>query len=295
MTFLLGASGYVGQAFQDLFRSRGLDFIPLSRRDIDYYDPSALFDAIRKHGVTFLINAAGYTGKPNVDTCELHKAECLEGNAVLPGRIREACEATGIPWGHVSSGCIYTGRRDDGGGFLEHDPPNFCFRTNNCSFYSGTKALAEEVLNGAEQCYIWRLRIPFDHRDSPRNYLSKLQNYTRLLEAENSISHLEDFVASCLACREKDLPFGTYNLTNPGTVTTREVAALIREHLQPNKNFEFFDSEDEFMTLAAKTPRSNCVMDTSKLEAAGLPMRPVIEALTQSLREWAIVPPQIED
>ena len=38
----------------------------------------------------FLINAAGYTGKPNVDACELHKADCLMGNAVLPGIIAQA-------------------------------------------------------------------------------------------------------------------------------------------------------------------------------------------------------------
>ncbi len=286
MLFLLGASGYVGSAFQDLFRSRGLDYLPLSRRDLDYYDPAALVAAIHEHGATFLINAAGYTGKPNVDACEDHKAECLEGNAVLPGKIRQACEAAGIPWGHVSSGCIYTGRRNDGAGFLEEDPPNFCFRTNPCSFYSGTKALGEEVLDGAKQCYVWRLRIPFDHRHGPRNYLSKLMNYQRLLEAENSISHLGDFVESCVACWEKNLPYGTYNLTNPGSVTTREVVQRIQASLLPEREFEFFSDESEFMRLAARTPRSNCVMDTSKAEAAGLPMRPVHEALEDALKQW---------
>ena len=33
----------------------------------------------------------------------------LQGNAVLPGIIREVCEDLKIPWGHVSSGCIYSG------------------------------------------------------------------------------------------------------------------------------------------------------------------------------------------
>ena len=31
-------------------------------------------------------------------------------------------------------------------GFSESDEPNFCFAHNNCSFYSGTKAMAEEVI-----------------------------------------------------------------------------------------------------------------------------------------------------
>jgi dTDP-4-dehydrorhamnose reductase len=284
---LLGGSGYVGTAFQDLFKSRGIPYRSVCRAESAGYDPAQIIRLIRETGTTFLVNAAGYTGKPNVDACETHKAECLDGNAVLPGRVRQACETAGIPWGHISSGCIFSGRRQDGGGFHEDDAPNFSFRTNNCSFYSGTKALGEEVLAGADQCYLWRLRIPFDHIDSPRNYLSKLLTYARLLEAENSISHLGDSVSACLACHEKQVPFGTYNLTNPGTVTTREVASLLRDRIAPNKAFDFFSDESEFMRLAAKTPRSNCVMDTSKSEAAGIAMRPIAEALDEALTRWS--------
>lgn len=285
MILLLGASGYVGTAFRRLLQTRGLPWQSVSRADSNGYDPDTLVRRIRASGARFLVNAAGYTGKPNVDACESRKAECLDGNAVLPGRIREACERAGIPWGHVSSGCIYRGRRADGGGFGEDDAPNFCFRGGPCSFYSGSKALGEEVLGGAG-CYVWRLRIPFDHHDHPRNYLSKLMAYPRLLEAENSISHLGDFVAACLACHERQLPFGTYHLTNPGAVTTREVVDLVRRRLAPERGFEFFADEEEFMRLAAATPRSNCVLDTSKAEAHGVAMRPVREALAAALAEW---------
>ena len=287
MIFLLGASGYVGQAFQDLFRSRDLDYFPVSRRDLDYYDPGSLATALREKNAVFLINAAGYTGKPNVDACEVHKAECLEGNAVLPGRIREACEMAGVPWGHVSSGCIYDGSKSSGRGFTEEDPPNFSFRSGPCSFYSGTKALGEEMLASAENCYIWRLRIPFEHRNTPRNYLAKLMNYERLLDAENSISHLGDFVASCLACWEGNLPFETYNLTNHGTITTREVVSEIQRILAPEREFHFFRDEKEFMQVAAKTPRSNCVLDSRKAKSVDLPMRSVEDALEDALRNWA--------
>ena len=48
------------------------------------------------------------------ESCELAKAECLPGNAVLPGIIREVCEDLNIPWGYVSSGCIFSERRQDG-------------------------------------------------------------------------------------------------------------------------------------------------------------------------------------
>ncbi len=286
MIYLLGGSGYVGQAYQALLTQKRVPFRTLRRAELDYTNVDTLRAALKADRPEFLINAAGYTGKPNVDACELHKDECLFGNAVLPGIVARACADVGVPWGHVSSGCIFTGARPDGKGFRETDAPNFTFRTNNCSFYSGTKALGEEVLADKPNVYVWRLRIPFNHVDNPRNYLTKLLRYQRLLEATNSISQLEEFVASTFACWEKRVPFGTYNVTNPGQVTTHEVVDLIRKSGVSNKDFVFFRNEDEFMHVAAKTPRSNCTMDSSKLASVGIALTEVHEAVARDLRNW---------
>ena len=134
--------------------------------------------------------------------------------------------------------------------------------------------------------YLWRLRIPFDNIESPRNYLTKLIRYENLLEASNSISQLDEFVAATFACWEKRVPFGTYNVTNPGYVTTREVVELIKESGLSTKTFNFFKDESEFMVKAAKTPRSNCIMSSGKLAAAGITMTPVKEAIHQALSNW---------
>ena len=286
MVILLGGSGYVGLAYQKLFTRLGVPFRNLVRKQVDYTDAHQLADLLAESGAEFLLNAAGYTGKPNVDACENDKAECLFGNAVLPGRVRAACERAGVPWGHVSSGCIFSGERPGGGGFREDDAPNFSFRTNHCSFYSGTKALGEEVLAGAENCFVWRLRIPFNEVDSPRNYLTKVMTYQRLLEASNSLSQLDDFCRATFACWQRRVPFGTYNVTNPGQVTTREVVDLIKASGVSTKDFSFFASEDEFMQKAAKTPRSNCVLDTAKLQATGIELPEVHDAVAASLRRW---------
>ena len=151
---LLGASGYVGSVFQNLLRQRGFNVHVISRSNCDLYADNALRNRLESIQPDYLINCAGYTGKPNVDACESSKTDCLQGNTALPGILGEACKSLDIPWGHVSSGCIYTGRRDDGKGFRETDPPNFSFRFNNCSFYSGTKAF-ENV-----GCWHLVLRMP---------------------------------------------------------------------------------------------------------------------------------------
>jgi dTDP-4-dehydrorhamnose reductase len=309
---LLGASGYIGQAFAQELQRRGRPFISLSRKEIDYTRFDRLLAFLRERPPGFVINAAGYTGKPNVDACETARAETLLGNTLLPHAIAHACLAAGIPWGHVSSGCIYAGAKILDGtttrvekdmtrpeakslletsrgsirGFIETDPPNFSFRDGPCSFYSGTKALAEEAIAGVGRVYIWRLRIPFDQIDSSRNYLSKVQRYARVYDNVNSISHRDDFVRACLDLWDRGAPFGTYNITNPGFVTTRQVVGRIERILKPGRRFEFWESDAEFYRVAAKTPRSNCVLDVSKLLATGVTLRPVEEALEYALRNW---------
>ena len=312
MILLLGATGYIGSAFATELQRRQWPFTPLSRAQLDYTRFDLLLAHLRSQRPTFVINAAGYTGKPNVDACELDKHECLFGNAVLPGIVADACADAGVPWGHVSSGCIFSGAKITTAettrlekdltrpdlralvdstpaavrGFTEADEPNFSFRREPCSFYSGTKALGEEALQGNPHTYLWRLRIPFDEFDNSRNYLTKLQRYPRVYDNVNSLSHRADFARAALDLWERRAPFGTYNVTNPGFITTREVIAHIERILRPARPFTFWESDAEFYKTGAKTPRSNCVLDVSKLLATGVHIPPVHEALDYSLRHW---------
>ncbi len=312
LVIVAGATGYVGQVFVEEAKRRGHRVLPISRKEVDYTRFDRLLEFLRAQKPDFVINVAGYTGKPNVDACELAKGDTLAGNALLPQTFAQACDVAGVPWGHISSGCIYSGAkiRENGTirvekdmtrpelrtlidqspesilGFTEEDTPNFSFRDGPCSFYSGTKALGEEAIHGIGRSYIWRLRIPFDEFDSPRNYLSKVQRYPKVYDNVNSISHRLDYVRACLDTWELGAPFGIYNVTNPGFVTTRHVVELVEKYLKPAKKFEFWESDEEFYKVAAKTPRSNCVMDVTKLLKAGVKIRPVEEALENSLRNW---------
>lgn len=312
MILLLGKTGYVGGQFAQTMQERGLKFIAPSRTELDYSRFTILREFMEKTRPEFVVNAAGYTGKPNVDACELNWADTLQGNTLFPAAAAQACASLGIPYGHVSSGCIFSGAKVETGGqirverdltkdglpallaknrgafhgFTEEDEPNFTFRRPPCSFYSGTKALGEEAMAGVGQGYIWRLRIPFDRFDNPRNYLSKLRNYAKVYDNVNSLSHRADFVAGCLDLWLKRAPFGIYNVTNPGFVTSRQVVEMIQKILRPPRPFEFWASDEEFYRVAAKTPRSNCIMDASKMLSAGVKLRSVEEALEDALENW---------
>ncbi len=313
MILLLGASGYIGQAFAAELARRDMAFTAVSRRDVDYSRFEALLGLLRERRPEFVFNAAGYIGKPNVDACENAKAETLLGNVVLPVTIAHACLEAGVPWGHVSTGCIYNGAKvqDDAGGWrlepelnkpevrelflrsperfkgwTEDEVPNFSFRHPPCSFHNGTKVLAEEAIAGVGRNYIWRLRIPFDEFDSPRNALTKLQRYPKVYENINSFSHRGDFVRACLELWSRRAPFGIYNVTNPGAVSMRQIVAKIERLLKPAQPFQFFADDQQFYSTGVKAPRSNCILDTTKLLATGVRMRTVDEAFEAALAEW---------
>ena len=286
MILLLGSSGYIGQEFNKQLFQNSLPVRTWSvpTKELTYTQLELLHKALK---LTTIVNCAGYTGKPNVDACESDKHNTIYGNVVVPELLSLFCRNNGLTFGHVSSGCIYTGRREDGQPFIEEDRPNFSFEQNNCSFYSGTKALAEDLIRkNWGNHYIWRLRIPFEEKHNPRNYLSKMLNYKKLLDAENSISNKFDFVNACVQSLKKKIPYGTYNVTNTGFVTTKQVIEKMQKTIAKDKVFEFFDNEDDFYKTAAKTPRSNCVMSNKKLLSTGITMRTVDEALDDCLNNW---------
>jgi dTDP-4-dehydrorhamnose reductase len=312
MILLLGSTGYVGKEFERILFKRNVKFTTISRTQIDYTSRIKLVEFLRLVRPIFIINAAGFTGKPNVDACELQKDETTQGNVYFPKMLAEVCAELGIPWGHVSSGCIFSGCLVEQNGkwtaeknmnqdyirkialtepsrlkgFDESFPPNFCFNDGPCSYYSGTKALGEEAIKEIGSHYVWRLRIPFNEINNPRNYLTKIQTYAKVYDNLNALSQLEDFVNACIDCWVKHVPYGVYNVTNPGFVSTRQVVELIKTVLSPKRDFTFWENDEEFYRLGAKALRSNCILDSSKLRDVGISVRNVDEAIKDSLIKW---------
>lgn len=279
-TLLFGSTGYMGSEFAAQLRNAVT--APSHSTLKSYKD---VLDVVRGANPSSVINASGYTGKPNVDACETQKDQCMMGNVILPVWIAQACDTLKVPFAHVSSGCIYNGHSKV---YTEQDQPDFSFVQNNCSFYSGTKAQAEELLKSFD-CFVWRLRIPFNSQNSPRNFLTKMLNYTSILNLPNSVSHREEFVGACLKTLSLGIPPGTYNITNPGATDAKTVLEMFAKHhpemLPIIESKKYFTSVEEFMTIA-KAPRSNCVLSSSKLVSYGIMMRPVDQAIEDAVTKY---------
>jgi dTDP-4-dehydrorhamnose reductase len=295
MILLLGSSGYVGTEFKKQLEKKELKYITLSHKVV--LDEVFLRDFLIYNNIKFVINAAGYIGKPNVDACELQKEETFEGNVLFPLILQRACDDVAV-LGHVSSGCIYNEedpmnpKKD----YTEDYLPNFDFMSGNSSFYSGTKSLAETMLLGKRSAvpyvpkdlYIWRLRIPFDSVPNQRCLITKLRHFDKILKCKNSISRLSDFVRCCIESFEKKIPFGVYNVVNGGFVTYSDLIDRIDKLYYYTNIFErtFLDIE-EFNKLV-NTPRSNCVLSNKKLLESGVHIDEVDVALDKVFEERKI-------
>jgi len=252
MITLIG-HGYIGDSIQKELQSKKIAHNWISHTD-----------EIPEE-TTVIINAAGYTGVPNVDACESKKQATIDGNVLFP--ITLEINNPHIPIVHISSGCVYTGYKD--GGWTEDDEPNFGF--DNGSFYSATKNLAQHLLKPyLDKSYLFRIRMPFGDEDCGKNYLSKLNMYDKLIDFENSLSYVNDVAEAAIFFALEFPPFGIYNCCNPGSKTTKQVAEMMGLEKQ-------WFTEEEFKTSVV-SPRSNCVLNNDKMNAI-FKLKPIDEAL----------------
>jgi len=298
MISIIGATGYVGGYFKKRLIDRDIPFVtfsarfPLDEREFEKH--------LLQNKVTKVINCAGFTGKPNVDSCEReeNKTECLFANALLPKAIADVCNKHNIDMYHVSSGCIYFDVECEKAHkpsrmFTEEDMPNFTFQSGYSSWYSGTKALGEELLYSLP-VHIFRLRIPFDGSLNDRNYIQKIIKYPKLLAATNSFSHLNEFVDNIITCATLYTSYTPsyslqksqiFNLTQPGYLNTFEVVEMLRQRdLVTNKSW-FADVEDFAQNTLA--PRSNCVLDSTKALKRKFKLTHIQDAMELAIDQYA--------
>jgi dTDP-4-dehydrorhamnose reductase len=213
-----------------------------------------------------IINAAGYTGSPNVDACETHKQETINGNVIWPVELER--RNPNKPIVHISSGCVYSGYDKE---YTEDDVPNFDF--GNGSFYSGSKALGQKMLEPfLHKSYLLRIRMPFGDYEDPKNFLTKMKRYPKLISYDNSLSYMPDVARVAVACALGQIKAkGIYNVCNPGSSNAREIVSMM------GMDKEFFT--EEAFKQAVVAPRSNCVLRTNKLQSV-FPIQDVKTALT---------------
>lgn len=112
-------------------------------------------------------------------------------------------------------------------------------------------------------CLILRLRMPVSDDLHPRNFVTKIARYDRVVDIPNSNSILHDLLPASVLLAEHN-ETGVYNFTNPGAISHNEVLGLFKEYVRPNFTWRNFSLEEQSKVI--KAGRSNCKLDTTKLE-----------------------------
>lgn len=283
---LLGQAGYIGQAFITEMNRRDIRYQALSRSAVDYTDFTILRTVLQSLKPDLVVNCAAFVATPSVDLNEQDKAKTLMANTVFAETLVNACELTHTPLLHVSTGCLFNHPPNhDGYAFKETDAPMLTM-DRGAGIYVSSKQLAETIVARHPGAYICRIRLPFDEFDHPRNYLTKLMTYPKVLDALNSISHRGDFVKACLDLWDLRAPWGTYHVTNGGAIWAREICAELAD-AGLKMAFDFWDW-DEFMASVAKTTKSNAILDNTKLLSVGVKMRNINDAVMEAVTNWKV-------
>lgn len=261
ISVLIIGNGFIGSKLSKFFEEKKIQCRVITQRAVNYKDYNTLYNFIREVRPTHVVNCSGYTGKPNVDACELNKQTCWEYNVTVAHNIDTVCKALDVKCIHVSSGCIYTGYEKQ---YTEEDEPNFGIYSDVSSFYSKSKHAFETVIN-KEKSALLRIRMPFTNIREDKNYLLKILNYNNLINFKNSVTSVADLCNFIFHFLHMFMP-GIYNVVNPQPICAQEVVDIFRVYNKINPNWKFVEIKD--LNIIAN--RSNCILSADKIKNIGL-------------------------
>jgi dTDP-4-dehydrorhamnose reductase len=291
MKILILGKGYIGNYLAPFLKKQGHNVFQFSKQTLNYSDPSLLGNYLKNvEAVDWVINCSGFTGTPNVDSCEDHKEECYYYNVTVPLYITKVCNELNIPIIHIGSGCVYSGYNKI---YTENDPTDFGADNPHSSTYSKTKDTFEKLSQNMKR-YIFRIRIPFNGVYEPKNYLYKLYKYNNLITKQNSITCVDDLLVFVDKFIQKFHRlnksndgvldnYGVYNVVNTGSIDGAEVVDMLTYYNVVNPDWKFVTIQQANFRVA----RSNCILSTQKLEDLKLSLPPVWDSLNKAIYEFS--------
>lgn len=100
---ITGGTGQLARSLTDLLDRESINFVSLSRSDLDISEDEAAEEIIT-YKPTIIINCAAYT---NVDRAEVEKEKALWVNKIGARNVALAAKRSGVPLVHISSDYVF--------------------------------------------------------------------------------------------------------------------------------------------------------------------------------------------
>jgi 3,5-epimerase/4-reductase len=124
--------------------------------------------------------------------------------------------------------------------------------------------------------------MPVSPRNEPRNFINKVRGYQRVIGTPNSMTFMDDLVR-CIDWVIKERKIGIYHVVNPEPLSAARVMHEYQKY-NPDHKFDIISEADLDKITVAK--RSNCILNTQKLNDAGFFMTPSEEALINCMEKY---------
>ncbi len=228
---ITGGSGTLGQAFARVCERRGIDYVLLSRRDMDIASADSVHKKLAEISPWAVINAAGYV---RVDEAEKDCERCHRENVMGPENLAEFCADKKLPLLTFSSDLVFNGERLEP--YRESHP------VAPLNVYGRTKADAEKgVLTRHPEALVIRTSAffgPWDRYNFIRQIQQNLAAQKTMKVAEDSIvspTYVPDLVWACLDLLA-DRETGILHLANRGSISWAEWARWVAEQMGVDRN-----------------------------------------------------------
>lgn len=210
MKYLIFGNGWIGNMLKQYLGDKAI----LSEADINNVSEDIELGMER---CNVWINTAAIT---DIDFAEKNKRKAFETNVLGAWGLAADAKLAGKKYVFFSSACVFESENMDDLKCESSEPNPKCF-------YSETKLMAERlILEENPDALVVRPRLPISSTPHPRNTLDKLSNYTKINDAQESITVIEDMMPVLIDLIEKEEK-GIFHLVNARTMSPAEMADLM--------------------------------------------------------------------
>ena len=301
-----GHAGWIGNQFVKLLQkekqiNNTIDFV-LGKSRID--DTPALCKELDEvapsHVISFIGRTHGTIGTTKYTTIDYLEqpgklVENIKDNLFSPISLALECKERNIHYTYLGTGCIFSYKNieaiinpnpeqnhsvsNEDKGFHEDDVPNFFG-----SGYSIVKGFTDRLMHQLSGNVLnLRIRMPIVASECPRNFITKIVNYSKVCSVPNSMSVLDELLPIVIKMLKSRL-VGTINLTNPGVISHNEILEMYQKHVDPQFTWNNFSVEEQRKILACD--RSNNYLDTTALETFAPEVRCIKDAIEDTIKNY---------
>jgi dTDP-4-dehydrorhamnose reductase len=227
---LLGGTGQVGEEIRVLALQKDIDIVAPAHGEVDLQDASAIARIVASAPWGAVINAAAYT---DVDRAESEQAAAFVVNAEAPARLAAETGRHGIPLVHISTDCVFDGRK--GAPYVEQD------EIAPLNAYGRSKLAGELGVRAANPRHVV-LRTSWVYSPYRKNFVRTIlrlaagrDRLTIVADQRGCPTAASDIAATCLAIamrcwsEPERAPYGTFHFAGAGEATWFEFARTIVE------------------------------------------------------------------